>query len=293
MLNQRTINYVTNKLSCSIIKYNITKQNTNLDFENESTASKDLFKKRGIDLGTRNALSSINNMKYALNKYEIKSLSLIGQFDKKFCVFYRIKDKSIIFFDQHAVHERILYEYYQELLLNQFFNNRNIISNNVKLNLFNDIYGKYILKKNNIFSVKASTYNINMENFNKSFLFNQSSNIQTFFNFSWSYLNDTITFFSVPIIFDKIHKIEILMDIFGYIINNFEKFWNFYLNKKNNILEPFDLVIKSKACRNAVKFNDELSNEFIKSMINELSYCYNPFLCAHGRHNYYIKYKKC
>ena len=51
------------------------------------------------------------------------SVSLIGQFDKKFCVFFREKDKSIIFFDQHAVHERILYEYYQELLYKAFFSN--------------------------------------------------------------------------------------------------------------------------------------------------------------------------
>ena len=54
---------------------------------------------------------------------DLTNLSLVGQFDKKFCVFYRESDKSIIFFDQHAVHERILYEYYQELLLNHFFNN--------------------------------------------------------------------------------------------------------------------------------------------------------------------------
>ena len=307
MLNQKTTNFITNKLSNSLIKYNISNKNKYfnnellLNLENENTASKNLYKKKGTDLSTRNALAVINETNYSLKKSDLINLSLIGQFDKKFCVFYRDIDKSIIFFDQHAVHERILYEYYQELLLNEFFSNSEtnnnrmeyIKSSDVKINLFNDIYGKYLLK-NNKFSIKAKKYNINIELFNNSFLYNKNCIIQTLFNFTWLYSskNDIIIFYSVPIIFDKIHKIEVLIEIFSNIINNIENYWKFYINKNRNILEPFDLVIKSKACRNAVKFNDELENNFIKKMIYELSFCKNPFLCAHGRHNYFIKYKK-
>ena len=306
MLNRRTTDFISNKLSNSLIKYNINIKNKSynneslIKFKNENTASKNIYKKRGTDLITRNALSIINDSKYSLNKSDLMYLSLIGQFDKKFLVFFREKDESIIFFDQHAVHERILYEYYQELLLSIFFSENNDINNNsqikpndIKLNLFTDIYGKYILK-NNKFSIKAKVYNINIALFNNSFLFNKNCHIQTLFNFSWLYSpkNDLIIFYSVPIIFDKIHKIEVLVEIFSKIINNIEKYWKYYINKNRNILEPFDLVIRSKACRNAVKFNDELENGFIKNMIIELSFCKNPFLCAHGRHNYFIKYKK-
>ena len=306
MLNKKTTSFLANKLSNSLIRFNINKKNSdyNNDFlvrlENENTESKNIYKKRGADLSTRNALATINDSKYSLTKLDLTRISLIGQFDKKFCVFYREKDKSIIFFDQHAVHERILYEYYQELLLNEFYgsnsNNNghsNVNQNDIKLNLFTDIYGKYSLK-NNKFSINSKHYNINIQSFNNSFLFNRNSKIQTIFNFSWSYvaMEGTITFYSVPIIFDKIHKIEVLMEIFSYIINNIDNYWNYYINKNRNILIPFDLVIKSKACRNAVKFNDELGKEFMKNMIYELSFCNNPFLCAHGRHNYFIKYKK-
>lgn len=306
MLNKKTTNFILNKLSNSYIKFNINKKagndNTNylINFENENTCSKNIYKKRGKDLITRNALSIINESKCILKKSDLINLSLIGQFDKKFCVFYRELDKSIIFFDQHAVHERILYEYYQQLLLNEFFNNKNensiinnIKSNDIKLNLFKDIYGKYILKKNK-FKINCKKFNINIQIFNNCFLYNKNYNIQTLFNFTWSYnsKNDYITFYSVPIIFDKIHKIEDLIEIFSYIINNIENYYNSYINKKRNILKPFEFVIKSKACRNAVKFNDELDNNFIKKMIYELSFCDNPFLCAHGRHNYFIKYKK-
>ena len=306
MLNKKTTNFISNKLSSSLIKFNISHNNPYYNNQNlsnllnEETASKNLYKKRGNDLDTRNALSTINSTKYSLSKLDLANLSLIGQFDKKFCVFFRDKDKSIIFFDQHAVHERILYEYYQELLLNEFYPNSDNInvnnkinSNDVKLNLFKDIFGKYSLKKDK-FAVHPKKFNINIETFNNCFLYNKNNKIQTLFNYTWIYSkkSDLIIFYTVPIIFDKIHKIEVLMEIFSYIINNIESFWKIYNNKERNILEPFDVVIRSKACRNAIKFNDELDTVFMKKLLEELSFCKNPFLCAHGRHNYFIKYKK-
>lgn len=296
MLNNQTIQSMNNFFSNSSLKYSISKNSLiNTSFQNENTASKNIFltKRTGVNIDTRNALAEINSS-YILKKSDLSNLSLIGQFDKKFLIFYRLSDCSIIFFDQHAVHERVLYEYYQELLFNEFFNdnkNKNCDYNEVKLNLFNDIYGKYNLKKP--IEIKNKTFGIEIKKFNDSFLFQKNLNKQNFLGFSWEYSkkNDLLIFFAVPIIFDKIHKIEVLLEIFGNIINNINDFMKCFKNKEKNVLKYFDNVIKSKACRNAIKFNDQVDSNFIKLLIKELSLCDNPFLCAHGRHNYFIKYK--
>ena len=61
-----------------------------------------------------------------------------------------------------------------------------------------------------------------------------------------------------------------------------------YQNQSIKFIDLFSYHIKSKACRNAVKFNDELEREFINELMQSLSLCNNPFLCAHGRHNFYL-----
>ena len=42
-------------------------------------------------------------------------------------------------------------------------------------------------------------------------------------------------------------------------------------------------MINSRACRSAVMFNDELSMEDCKEMLERLALCLFPFMCAHGR----------
>jgi DNA mismatch repair protein MLH3 len=42
-------------------------------------------------------------------------------------------------------------------------------------------------------------------------------------------------------------------------------------------------LINSRACRSAIMFNDELSLERCKELVQKLSRCVFPFMCAHGR----------
>jgi DNA mismatch repair protein MLH3 len=42
-------------------------------------------------------------------------------------------------------------------------------------------------------------------------------------------------------------------------------------------------MINSRACRSAIMFNDELSHDECRSLVNKLAGCVFPFMCAHGR----------
>ena len=42
-------------------------------------------------------------------------------------------------------------------------------------------------------------------------------------------------------------------------------------------------MINSRACRSAIMFNDELSQEQCEALVHDLSTCHFPFQCAHGR----------
>ena len=226
----------------------------------------------------------INSSDDYFHKSQFELLKVIGQFDKKFIITMNLKDNNIILFDQHAIHERILYELYSKLLLTEIEHqilNKNFISENKYI--FKNVFSKFTLKKPITLKIKLD----------KAMNFLQDS--YSLFNFyfkinSFEHDNLIITLISVPIILDRILDEETLVNemmekLFRYrLINEVidGKKIQFYL--KDIFLD----VIKSKACRNALKFNDIISFEKMKSLIINLKNCKNPFICAHGRHNFYI-----
>ena len=282
MLNLNSANFLNNLPKIPLLSKVIKK---------ETSYKKIKVNKKGINNINYNTLTTKN--KSELKKEEIKNLNIIGQFHNKLIITIRENDSSIIIFDQHAVHERILYEFYSELLFLKIYekNLSNLSFNEVKLNLFHKIFDEYYL--DNYIEIKASKYNINMQNFCQKFNCNETNRKNKIFHFSFYYdiKKDILIFFTVPIIFDKIHKLEKLLLIFSEIINNIEYYIKLYEEKNFKIIFLFDNCIKSKACRDAIKFNDELDENYIKQLINELGNCKNPFQCAHGRHNFFIKYK--
>jgi DNA mismatch repair ATPase MutL len=111
---------------------------------------------------------------------------------------------------------------------------------------------------------------------------------------------EKIIIYSVPIILDRVLAKEDYIDIFKNLLKNINKLvlvdqqGNSVINLANInlILDIFLKVVKSKACRDAIKFNEELDEKFIESLIYNLGKCSNPFLCAHGRHNFFILAEK-
>jgi DNA mismatch repair ATPase MutL len=113
------------------------------------------------------------------------------------------------------------------------------------------------------------------------------------FHFEFLIIDKEIKLYALPIIFDKLLGREIYLNIFKKLLENFKYIVNynnseFSIKNDSLLLDLFISIIKSKSCRDAVKFNEELDMVFIESLINNLGECMNPFLCAHGRHNFFI-----
>lgn len=239
-----------------------------------------------------------------LNKSDLEFLKLIGQFDRKFLIMMNMRNNNITIFDQHAIHERILFEFYTTLLSNQLnisnisdtTNSGKLILNKSskkrnlsKFNVFIDLFSKLYLKFPMIITKRIDEFQFNLEF--------DTSKINNLFNFEFLIVDNKIKIYSVPIIFDKIFPEEFYKETFLKILENLNdilidnsgvvKIFNM-----NILLDIFMPVIKSKACRDAVKFNEELDGDFLQSLLENLQDCKNPFLCAHGRHNFFILNQK-
>jgi DNA mismatch repair ATPase MutL len=235
-----------------------------------------------------NKIKKVNKLNFSscLEKSEISQLKLIGQFDKKFLILC-LKNKIVIL-DQHAIHERILYEFYSLLLKKEFLNldTDETEKNLSKYNTFQAVFSKHYLDKPLRIIINPSELpKIKLDP-------DKTSNL---FHFEFCIKKDAVYLYSVPIIFDKVLEEKEYIKTFESILSHLDLLVELRdgrskINKSYLYLvyDSFLNHIKSKACRDAVKFNEKLEEEFISSLLKNLSKCDNPFLCAHGRHSFFI-----
>jgi DNA mismatch repair ATPase MutL len=237
-----------------------------------------------------NKIKKVNKLNFSssLEKSEISQLKLIGQFDKKFLILC-VKNKIVIL-DQHAIHERILYEFYSLLLKKEFLNLETDADetekNLSKYNTFHAVFSKHYLDKPLRIKITQSVLpKIKLDP-------DKTSNL---FHFEFCIKKDAVYLYSVPIIFDKVLEEKEYIKTFESILSHLDilvevREGRSKINKSYLYLvfDSFLYHIKSKACRDAVKFNEKLEEEFISSLLRNLSTCNNPFLCAHGRHSFFI-----
>lgn len=252
-----------------------------------STVNKQIFLKNKIKKTDKCKLKTLNgkSMFSIIKKESIIHLKLIGQFDNKFLIFINI-DNSIYIFDQHAVHERILYEYYSVLLINELTNDYKELPKEsiVKNNRFNNIYSKLYLPQT------IEIDEVVLHNIPKIY---NTGELNSLFHFEFIKMNNKIHLVAIPIIFDRILDRNVYIELFSKITKNFDNIIDMSDRKlktyfQNSIFEIYQEIVKSKACRDSVKFGENLDKIFIENLINELKQCSNPFLCAHGRHNFFI-----
>lgn len=155
------------------------------------------------------------------------------------------KNKDLIYLvDQHAAHERVMYEKYKKQYLNSNINSQ-------------------VLLKPEIIELNASEY-MKIE-----------KNFQLFKDLGFSidsFGENSIILREVPMIFGFPTYVSFIRDIIDSLDDKI------YSNYQADMWK-----VMKRACLKAVKAGDTLSNMEVKELINSLIHCENPYTCPHGR----------
>lgn len=155
------------------------------------------------------------------------------------------KNKDLIYLvDQHAAHERVMYEQYKKQYLNSNINSQ-------------------VLLKPEIIELNASEYMKIEKNFK---LFKDLG-----FSID-SFGENSIILREVPMIFGFPTYVSFIRDIIDSLDDKI------YSNYQADMWK-----VMKRACLKAVKAGDTLSNMEVKELINSLIHCENPYTCPHGR----------
>ncbi|MDR7856195.1 DNA mismatch repair endonuclease MutL [Tissierella sp.] len=234
------------------------------DFTNESP-----YIKHNKDLGIQNniqmndkllkneTMEYVGNQSYSSNdiliddrdntKDAIDILSTIEPLGVIFNTYILAEDRvneRIYFIDQHAAHERVMYEKYLKE-----YKSENVISQQL---IAPEIY--------------------ELTNFEMS---NLLENIKVFRGLGFDieeFGNNSVAIRAVPLIFG----IPNIRDLFYDLLDNINK------NIKNSYETKLEKVMKL-ACVKAVKSGDHMSKIEIASLLEQLKKCNNPHSCPHGR----------
>lgn len=177
------------------------------------------------------------------NKREIE-YKYIGILFRTFIVIEIGNDMFLI--DQHAGHERILYEQIKE-------NYKNHIQNNSQLMLIPEVFN---LSHKEIEFVKE-----NMELFR-----NTGFDIELFGE-------DSVKISGIPDIEYKVNKNRMFLDVLDEMITT----------ERTAIKDVEERFIATVACKAAVKANMDLTRQEVDNLIQRLLKLKNPFTCPHGR----------
>jgi DNA mismatch repair protein MutL len=169
-------------------------------------------------------------------------LKIIGQLFNTYII--SEKDKNLYLIDQHAAHEKVLYEQLMKEFRSKTVHSQLLLSP-MTINLTYDEL-EFVMEKEEM----ISNLGIKIESFGR----------------------DTILVREVPILFNKPLSNSVIEDI----ILNIKK-------EYNSPYETNTELIIQKSCKNAIKAKDQLSILEIESLIKQLKQLESPYTCPHGR----------
>lgn len=170
-------------------------------------------------------------------------LRIIGQFHSTYILAEAIDNLYLV--DQHAAHEKILFEKYKKSIQNR------------------DVISQFLITPV-VIELTPEDYSYYIEN--STVFTNTGFNIEIFGD-------NTISIREVPMILGKPDIKNLFMDILDNLKNmGSGETWEVKYNS-----------IATLACKSAVKAKDSLSDIEMKSLIEDLRFIDDPFTCPHGR----------
>ncbi|WXR61247.1 DNA mismatch repair endonuclease MutL [Peptostreptococcaceae bacterium AGR-M142] len=232
-INEDSSSYLdTDDLDTKSNSFNINDLNNN---ENKDT-------KENIEIHKKqNQESFFEESKENKKDYVFENLNLIGVVFSTYIIAQKTDRMYLI--DQHAAHERVLYEKYLDEFKNKKLRTQMLLDSVVLDLSFDDM-----LKIKN--------------------------NLDLFINFGFEieiFGQKNIIIRGVPNIFGKNESEKFIYEIIDQIGTDFD-ITDFKLDE-----------IASKACKSAIKAHDKIQDIQINSLINDLKKCDNSFTCPHGR----------
>lgn len=190
--------------------------------------------------------SAIDDLKIESNNMDsmLSDVTPIGVVFNTYIIVENREKNKIIFIDQHAAHERVMYEKY----LKEYKNEK--------------IYIQQLLAPE---IIQLTNSEIN----------NLLENMDTFFSLGFEieeFGPNTIAIRGVPLLFGKPNIKTLFMDLLDNLGKDIHD--NYELNLEK---------IMKIACSSAIKGGDRITSLEIKSLIEDLIKCDNPYTCPHGR----------
>ncbi|EJO5348812.1 DNA mismatch repair endonuclease MutL [Clostridium botulinum] len=196
-----------------------------------------------LDSDDYNTKCSSINIKENNHSNLYMNMKIIGQFNNTYILIEKNKELYII--DQHAAHEKVLFEKFKAEIEN------------------GDVLSQILLSPV-VIELSEDEFNIYQENKN---IFKSSG-------FSVEIFGEcTVNIKEVPLILGKPNVENLFMDIL-YNLKN--------MKSKENSTIKYN-AIATLACKSAVKANNNLKDEEIKKLIEDMLILNNPYTCPHGR----------
>lgn len=231
-----------NKESLKILD-NISKDLDNtVSYKEDDNNSEDIVEDEGIQEGFFEDTSFEKEKTLQKStKFTLSGYNVIGVVFNTYIIL--CKEDSMYLLDQHAAHERVLYEKY----MNKFY------SRDIDIQMLID---PIVMELSSVDILQVEKH------------------LDLFLKFGFEiemFGNNHIVIRSVPNIFGLPESEKFILQI----IDNIDDIKNNYELKGEKFA--------SMACRSAIKANDKIYNIEIDKLLSQIEECENPFTCPHGR----------